>query len=342
MRSFLVGAGLISVLASPALAKKKAAPTAPAAKASAQTTRAIEELMGKYKWGMSRKEVATAIEENVRAEYEERMKQAADAWDQQKLRDEMMARIKEFQGSYFEFTGKKTGWDVSIIDAEFAHNNDESMQVAWERDQRRFFFFFHGQLYKMFVALNAEKFKGKTFDEFTRMMQDRYGPAETRYTPKRTGEAVVDRLVWPQAGRTELQAVDRSAFYGNFCLNLLDKGEADKVAQGREVNSPKAAGGDPEVEAALRESGVTKDTNEDIVDRITRRQAQGPKAGTGDEGMADPSAPRTEVRPAEPASAAASDKRAAKKDVKGKKEPKHAEPRKKKRIGADPLDGKNP
>jgi len=287
MRSLLVGFCVLGILASPAAAKKKGRKRAPAA-ASAQTKQAISDLMGRYKWGMTRDQVATVIEENVRAEYEEKMKETPDAWEQQKLRDEMMARIKEFQESYYEFDGRKGGWDVSIIDTEFAHKNGETMLVVWERDQRRFFFFHRGKLYKMFVALNAEKFKGKTFDDFAQLIQDRYGTAETRYTPNRFGTPVFDRLIWPPAGSTELQAVDRSGFYGNFCLNLLDLDEWGRVTQGREVNSPKAAGGDPEVEEALNESDIdTKDAHEDVVDLITKRRTEGPKVGGGDEGMLD-------------------------------------------------------
>ena len=330
MRSLLVGTCAVLALASPAEGKKKA-PKAPAAKASAQTTRAIEELMGKYQWWMSRKQVSAAIEESVRAEFEEQIKETPEAIEQQKMRDEMMARIKEFQGSYFEFTGRKSGWDVSLIDTEFAHKNNESMLVVWERDQRRFFFFHHGQLYKMFVALAADKFKGKTFEDFGQLIQDRYGSAEARYTPNRAGTPVFDRLVWPSSGNTQLQAVDRS-FYGNFCLNMLDTRETERVGQGREINSPKAQGGDPEVEAALRESGVRQDPNEDVVDQITKRHQKGPQAGSGDEGMVDPAAP---PKPAEPAAPAKKDEGKAKKEeTKPAAEPE----KKKKKISSDPLD----
>jgi len=333
MRALLVGTCvLLAVVSAEAKEAKKKAKKAPAAKASAQTTRAIEELMGNYKWGMSRKEVANAIEENVRAEFEQKIRETPDAWEQQKLRDELMARIREFQSSAFEFTGKKSGWDVSLIDTEFAHSNNEAMLVAWERDQRRFFFFHKGHLYKMFVALAADRFKGKTFEDFGQMIQDRYGSAESRYSPNLAGKSVFDRLVWPAAGSTELQAVDRS-FYGNFCLNLMDTAEAALVIEGREVNSPKASKGEPEVEAALTEkSAVSHDANEDVVDQITKRRAQGPKEGGTDEGMVDPDAPKPVPAPAAGAAPA-------KKDEKKKEEAKPAEPAKKKKISSDPLDG---
>ena len=337
MRALLVGTCLLLAAAS-AGARPKAKKAPAPAQASAQTTRAIEELMGRFKWGMSRKDVAAAIEENVRAEFEEKIREAADAWDQQKLRDEMMARIREFQASAFEFIGKKSGWDVSLIDTEFGHMNDEAMLVTWERDQRRFFFFHKGRLYKMFVALAADRFKGKSFEDFGQMIQDRYGPAEARYSPNRAGRAVFDRLVWPAAGATELQAVDRS-FYGNFCLNLMDTAAAARVAEGREVNSPKASKGDPAVLEALTEGrATTKDANEDVVDQITKRRAQGAKEGGSDEGMVDPDAPPPAAGAAAGTPVQASP---AKKDEKKKEDAKPAEPppAKKKKVNSDPLEG---
>jgi len=51
------------------------------------------------------------------------------------------------------------------------------MIVMWEKDQRRFLFFYNGKLYKQFIAFNAEHkaFAGKSFDDFAEVIQARTG-----------------------------------------------------------------------------------------------------------------------------------------------------------------------
>src|SRR5204863_3912549 len=124
------------------------------------------------------------------------------------------------------FDGQTTGWDVSIIDREFAHKNDESMMVIWEKDQRRFLFFWQQHLWKQFIAFNAEHpaFAGKTFDDFAAIIQRRYGPAAMTFRKLRTSdEQTLDHLEWPPAGDFGLWAVDLTMFYGNHCLALMQK-----------------------------------------------------------------------------------------------------------------------
>ena len=58
---------------------------------------------------------------------------------------------------------------VSLIDREFGHRNEEAMLVMWEKDQRRFLFFWKEKLYKQFIAYNADKFKGMDFETIVKM-----------------------------------------------------------------------------------------------------------------------------------------------------------------------------
>lgn len=265
--------------------------------ASAQTTKAIGELMGDFQWGMNATEVENAVEQQLELEVQAKIRKSQEPWEQQKLRDELEAKRKEIRDSYVKFEGQKTGWDVSFLDKEFDHKNNESMFFRWEQEQRRFFFFHQEKLYKMVIGLSQEKFQGKSFGEFTTLMQERYGKAEPRFVTNAAGEQWADRLVWPRAGVTELDAVDHTAFYGTFILLLYDSREAARVAEGRSANAPARARLDEAIEEALSEAatGATR-IDEDVVDRLTGRSAEGVDTATSEEGLAGHSEERAGVK----------------------------------------------
>lgn len=273
--------------ATPALAKKRPGAVAPK-EAGEQTTRAIGELAGKFKWGMTPQEVIEGIEKDIRVRYEPRIRAESDPFKQDAIRRELMREVGEVRDSYIKFEGQKTGWDVSIIDREYGHKNGESMLVLQEQaNQRRFFFFWNEKLYKQFIALNAERFKGKTFDEFSEIIQARYGKAQINFAKMQTqDEMALDSLEWPPSGDYVLRAYDQSSFYGNFCLALLQKSIYQGVEKDRERNSPNRQRRvkHSDIEQVSKEESPG-DPNADIVDEVLGRQVmrtnQGPEAQPG-------------------------------------------------------------
>jgi hypothetical protein len=278
MRATLLLLPLTLALSAPAaLAKKKPGAQLPK-EAGEQTTRAVSELAGKFKWGMSPGECMDIIEKDIRAQYEPRIRAEPDPLKQDLVRREMMDTIQQMRASLIKFDGQKTGWDVSIVDRDFGHKNDESMLVLWDlgqKGQRRFLFFWQDKLYKQFIALPQEKFKGKSFDEFAEIIQARYGKAQINFAKMQTqDEMALDFLEWPPAGEYVLRAYDHSNFYGNFCLTLLHKSVYPLVEKERAIKSPRrghrSATGDIET---VSKSDTAGDPNADIVDEVLGRQA---------------------------------------------------------------------
>src|SRR5436190_2116672 len=80
--------------------------------------------------------------------------------------------------------GKPSPWDVSIVEDEFAHNTGEAMLERWEnqggKNQRRFFFFFEGKLWKMLLSLDVSILPEdkKNFATFRQVMEGKYGAGE--------------------------------------------------------------------------------------------------------------------------------------------------------------------
>jgi len=274
--SFLVVGLFVVMAAGPAgAAKKKAAKKAAPAAAKAPppaNAEAIATLKGEYKWGMNLEDVSKIVEKRLVAGYEPKLKASVnDPTRQDQIRKMMRADIKDITKSYVEFTGKSTGYDVSIVDQEFVHRAGESMLQAKEDNATRYLFFLNGSLYKMFVAFSKERVAGKSFEEFGEIMQAQFGKAreiEVEFTRKGETRKALDYYEW-RAGGDGLKLVDRSGFYGVYCLVVFNQADEATLA---EAHAKKRRGGNSQdslVEAVLNSKGGGADANENIIDQLT-------------------------------------------------------------------------
>jgi hypothetical protein len=264
---------VVALGGAPAHAKAKGKPAA--SKAHAADARAVGELAGKFKWGMTPDEAQKVITEGIHAKYVEMIKKEPDIYKQDQLRKDEGEEVQKVKDSYVKFDGTGPGakeWGTSIIQSEFAPRNDESMMTLWEKDQRRFLFFWHDKLFKQYIAFNAEHpvFAGKSFDDFAKLIQNRYGPAEMKFSQMKTKQDMkLDHLEWPAAGEFQLYAIDMSEFYGNFCLVLFNPSTAAAVEKSRAEHNTKPAKGNALIDAVTQQPKVGNDANENIVDQIT-------------------------------------------------------------------------
>ncbi len=261
-----------------ALAKSKKAPAAESSsKKAAPNPKALADLAGKFKWGMTPDDITKVISDQIKAKYQDQISKETDVYSQDQLRKSMQEEIDKVKSSYIKFDGQKTGWDVSIVDKEFGHRNGESMMVFWEKDQRRFLFFYNERLYKQFIAFNAEHpaFQNKTFDDFAKLIEKRFGPAEMKFANMRTkDEQTLDHLEWAPSGDDELWAIDQSQFYGNFCLVLKQRSIASQISKNH--GASRQGSGNALIESVTTRDKVEGDPNSDIVDQITGTKPKGP------------------------------------------------------------------
>jgi hypothetical protein len=269
----------VTVLAAPpALARRKAVKPAAAPKeASAETARAIGELASRYKWGMTSGEVIKLVSDEVNAKFMERVQKEPNPFKQDVIRKKLAEELERVKENFIAFDGHKTGYDVSLIDREFAHKNDETMFVIKEETQRRFLFFFHDKLWKQFIAFNADHpaFAGKSFDDFAAIIQNRYGPASTTYRKARgSDDPTFDHLEWPPAGDFILWAIDLTTLYNNYCLSLMQRSVMPEVEKGRKERGVVASGAKTLIETVTKhdENVNRNDENSDVVDQITGRK----------------------------------------------------------------------
>jgi hypothetical protein len=248
----------------PAKVVKKEEKVAPP---NAEQKKALGELMGSFKFGMTKDEVVGQLTKSIDERYADQIKATNDVYTQDKLRKEKNKEVTRIRQSFTEFTGKKTGWDVSVVDSEFAHNTEESMLVYWEnqggKNQRRFFFFHGGQLWKMFIAIATKSLADdqRNFAFFRGLMEARYGK----------GATIDGRAVW-KVPEFEVHAIDKMAFYGAFGLLIQHPPKVKAIAEIRAANAPVKTNKDAMIDVIKEKpddgSKVNLDENKDAVDAI--------------------------------------------------------------------------
>ncbi len=245
-------------------AKTKAKPKAPVAAKTTKTPvkkavvvtpehkKAMAELLGPYKFGMSKPEVIAELTKQVDAQYADQIKGTTDVYVQDRLRKEKKADLARITSTFIEFNGKKSGWDVSMVEDEFAHNTAESMLVHWEnqngKNQRRFFFFVDSKLYKMFVSIDTSILPAdkRNFETLQAAMFARFGE----------GDIDAGRIAW-QAGEFNLYAVDKLKNYDAIGLVIADP-VASKSLEGVRASKAVAKAGPSAITKAVLDTGDEK------------------------------------------------------------------------------------
>jgi hypothetical protein len=274
--SWLAVAPLAVAEAKPPTAKEAAKKLKPrkAMAISAHHKKALAELLGGFKFGMSKDEVIAVFSKQLDERYDEKIKATTDIAAQDRVRRDKKAEVTRLQASYASFdTLKPSPWDVSIVEGEFAHNTGEAMLERWEnqggKNQRRFFFFADGKLWKMFISLDVSilPVEKKTFETFRAVMEEKYGP----------GDVEPGRISW-RTDAFDARAVDKLKTYDALALVIEDPRvrralEAVRVAKApprRETNAvikavidvdhtdrPDTKANDDAVDDVLRAQGVT-------------------------------------------------------------------------------------
>ena len=272
LRRIVVTAFLLLPAAAWAAPKKK--PIAPSkVSAPSANEKAVSELMDPYKWGMSPDDVLAALGKQLGERIAPELAKITDVYEQTRMRKQVKDQVDQVRKSFIKFEGQKTGWDVSIIEGEFMHGNDESMMQYRESDpatgrqQDRFFFFHQGKLWKQFIAFDMTPYKGKTFNDFREAMESRYGKGAPIVKKGPDGQDHVVAVAW-RSGGTDLRAVDLMQFYANFCLAFSDDSVEKQMQAVRQARAPKVA--PPRAMVSDGKGGERiNDPNADVVDRIT-------------------------------------------------------------------------
>ena len=254
--------------------KRKPAPTAKAAKKApplnAANKKKLLERMAGFKFGMSRDEVLVQMGKQLDESYEEKIKATTDIAAKDRIRADKKRELQRLKSTYVTFeTGSPSPWDVSIVEGEFGHGTDESMMERWEnqngKNERRFFFFYQGKLWKMFISMDLSVLPEdkKNFDTFQGVMQTQFGPALV--------EPGV--LTWV-ASDFKARAVDKLKAYDALGLTLEDPSVEKDIVALREAKAPPKKQMSAVIRAVVDDKHEQADTkvNSNAVDAVIKAQ----------------------------------------------------------------------
>jgi hypothetical protein len=273
----------VSLLAAaPSVAGAAPARAADAAKAkrkpvpvSAEHKKALAELYGGFKLGMTKDEVISVFSKQLDEHYDEQINATNDITTQDRLRRDKRNEVNRLAASYVSFdTAKSSPWDVSIVEDEFAHNTGESMLERWEnqdgKNQRRFFFFFEGKLWKMFLSLDMSILPEdkKNFSTFQSVMEGKYGP----------GELDEHKITW-RTPEFEARAVDKLKSYDALGLVIEDPAARKRLDAVRVAKAPPKSTGNAVIRAVIdvdHNDHPDVKANSNAVDTVIRAQGGPP------------------------------------------------------------------
>ena len=241
---------------------------------TAEHKKALAELFGGFKFGMTKDEVIAVFSKQLDARYEDQIKATTDTAAQDQLRRDKRNEVTRLQQSYVSFdAGKPSPWDVSVVEDEFAHNTGEAMLERWEnqggKNQRRFFFFFEGKLWKMFILIDVSILPEdkQNFATFRAKMEQTYGP----------GEVEGGRITWRTEG-FDARAIDKLKSYGALAQVVEDPRVRAQVEAVRETKAPPRHQGNTMIQSVIDDGKDRPSVKADstTVDAVIRAQGGTP------------------------------------------------------------------
>jgi hypothetical protein len=162
--------------------------------APAVASNPIAGAMGNLRWGMSTREVKTALKA--------------------KIKDK--SRLQDLDASYVEFDGKSTPWDRSSVAEEYTHGNEEAMLSYKDGDgSENYYFFIGGQLWKWVKLYPASTFGNH---DFAATIRGRFGSGHDKQGEVNPGCGRSYQFVEFLDRNTRLRAVDKTKEQRQYAL----------------------------------------------------------------------------------------------------------------------------
>ena len=250
--------GLIFALTSVAHAADEKAPA---------PKKGVSAILKTLDWGASSVAVFKALEDEVDAQYADKIK-VADTLVIDKIMRRKRAEKKAIRKAYVRFDGRTSGYEASLVADDFRANNGEAMVRVDDGPAQRYYFFKDEQLYKVLVVYSTAVARQTKFPAFVRKAAGKYGKPTKTITDKNAKNALT-AAIW-RDDMTELRVRDRSLF-GTYTMAFL---QAGRGAQIEDARTPSADGASPIVDAQA--DGMIADfmvdgegAGADVVDRLT-------------------------------------------------------------------------
>lgn len=201
--------------------------------------------------------------------YQARIANTLDVAEADKLKKAMEATISGLGRDYVVFDGQRSGWDVSVVRGEFAHNSGESMLHIQEGKVHYHFFLFKGAFYKL-VRCETEKPVTAWYNDLIKT----YGqPKVVEFHDPET-KGAVKRAEW-EAGSLRFALEDKTQLYQCVVLRWVSKSLEEAVLAERKKVGSETSSINPLVQEAAQPG--SEDDSFNPVDEILGRTPPGQK-----------------------------------------------------------------
>jgi len=228
----------------------------------------IDTSMGDLRWGMSTSEVTGFLSRKLKADYAERIKKASSEFSKDQLKRELDGTLSDLKRSLVTFSGKSTSWDVSFIEGEFTHGNEESMLVYKDAQAHNFYFFFDDKLWKWYKAFDSSSFGGSNFKKFNKTIDGKFGKGRVKQGVLNDTTGKSYQWVEYVTRNTRLRAVDNTKFYDKYALIFEDMETARNLDDLRANTISKKSKSNSAV-ASLSRDYQDDDSDDNVADKLT-------------------------------------------------------------------------
>ena len=172
------------------------------------------------------------VQRNLFVEQAERLGEATDPNVRDNIQIQIKQRLQTIRDSHTAFKGQKTGYNVSVISTDFAHNATESMLVVPVQKSHDYYFFVKDKMWKL---VTTELLRG-TFPAFIVRMTQLYGaPGAIDYRdPEFKQQPKAARWV----GKRFTVEAKVHPVYGAITIRWALREVGDQIAQSRGTNIP--------------------------------------------------------------------------------------------------------
>ncbi|PCC75569.1 hypothetical protein SAMN02745121_00110 [Nannocystis exedens] len=187
----------------------------------------VASLIKGFEWGMSPEQVLAKLGESINKYFDDQLKETKNPMDQDRIRKERNDQLNELKKGHIKFASStKHKWGVSLIQYEFADDNNEEMIWVKEGSKlRKFYFFKDGQLWKIVYAFNKEKWPDKDYQGVVdNSFKKWFGvnpAAKVKQDPK-TAAVLLRYNEWTGEKNEKVRSFDMTEVHGVIVVAVVD------------------------------------------------------------------------------------------------------------------------
>ncbi|TPV93482.1 MAG: hypothetical protein B7733_20130 [Myxococcales bacterium FL481] len=239
-------------------------------KPDVSAAKGVRTLMKGFRWDMDSKTVLDQLTVRIDDEYDQRMKDTTDPDEQDAAREWRRNQVEELAKNHIQFeSAANHRWGVSIIQYDYADDENEAM--IWVNENatlKKFYFFRDDELWKIVYAYSQDAFPGKTHAQVVEeKFKKWFGvmPDEKERKDPEGKLPPLKYLEWKAFDGERVRTFDMTQVHGSHLLVLVNGKAEDRIGQ-RLPNAKKDESFNTDVQDVLGGTDVCYDADGNMVE----------------------------------------------------------------------------